>query len=492
MKSFNELPLSPQILQAIQELGYQEPSPIQAQALPLLLSRRTDFLGLAATGTGKTAAFSLPMLEQVDPQKRQVQCLVMCPTRELALQVTQQINLLGKYKGVKAQAIYGGASYRDQIDGLKRGASVVVGTPGRLVDHIRSGRLPLNTVTHLILDEADEMISMGFQEDLEKVLEATSNPERQIWLFSATMGREIRKVADKYLKSPVQVQINKSEVLPPNITQLYYVVRESDKPEILCKMIDMAEDFYGLIFCQTKSLVNDLTEYLTGRGYKTDCLHGDKDQKARERTMQAFRDHRIKVLVCTDVASRGLDVKDVTHVINYSIPRELESYVHRIGRTARGGQKGFAFSLVTPNQQRLVYRLEEITKSRMQQGTIPSRRQVGGKKVSQILPRFQAQKFSERATELLDDSWKTTLEKMTKEEIAGRFLAMMNSALFSEQEERPQLSAPKGPPLEGQRRSPDKRGFRRPPMKGVTFRRPKKTEKSWEPRGSQSGARSRP
>jgi ATP-dependent RNA helicase DeaD len=437
-----------------------------------LLGKATDFIGLAATGTGKTAAFSIPMLEQIHPEARTVKALILCPTRELALQVTGQINLLGKYKGMKAQAIYGGASYRDQIDGLKGGAQIVVGTPGRLVDHIERGTLKLENITHVILDEADEMISMGFKEDLETILGATDRQNSQIWLFSATMSRDVRKVADKYLDQPVHVQINKVEVLPSTITQLYYITRESDKPEILCKMIDVADDFYGIIFCQTKALVQDLATYLMERGYKVDSLHGDKDQKSRERTMQAFRDHRIKILVCTDVASRGLDVKDVTHVINYSIPRELDSYVHRIGRTARSGKNGFAMNLVTPSQQRLIYRLEEITKSRMQKGEIPSRKQVGTKRVSQILPKFQTQKFSEKASELLDDSWKALLLTMSKEEIAGRFLAMMNPALFNDHDEnRAKMPGPRPQMHQDFRKNDGRNNDRRDNRRGRDERR---------------------
>lgn len=431
MKSFSELNLSENLLKSIQELGFETPSAIQEQALPILLGEPTDFIGLAATGTGKTAAFSIPMLEQIDAGLRKVQALVMCPTRELAMQVSDQINKLAKHSKIKAQAIYGGASYSEQINGLKNGAQVVVGTPGRLVDHIERGTLVLDNVKHVILDEADEMISMGFKDELEAVLSAVNRDESQIWLFSATMSREVRRVADTYLQKPKMVQVNKTEVVPSTIKQLYYIARDSDKADILCKMIDVAESFYGIIFCQTKSLVTDLTSYLTDRGYKVDCLHGDKDQKARERTMQSFRDHKVKILVCTDVASRGLDVKDITHVINYSLPRELDSYVHRIGRTARSGKEGFAMSLVSPSQERLIYRIEEMTKSHMEQGVIPSRKQVGEKKVAQVLPKFQTQKFSERAVDLLDETWKALLEGMTKEEIAGRFLVMLNPALFS-------------------------------------------------------------
>lgn len=442
MNSFDELSLSAPLKKAIQEIGYTKPSPIQAQALPLLLAEPTDFIGLAGTGTGKTAAFSIPLLEQIDPTKKCVQGLIMCPTRELALQVCGQINLLGKFKGIKALPIYGGASYGDQIYGLREGAKIVVGTPGRLVDHLERKTLNLKGVKTIILDEADEMISMGFKEDLEVILNASDRDASQIWLFSATMSSDVRRVADTYLTKPKQVQVNRTEMLSTNVEQIYYPARESDKPEILSKIIDAAEDFYGLVFCQTKSLTTDLTHYLTSRGYKVDCLHGDKTQKDRERTMQAFRDRKISMLICTDVASRGLDVKDVTHVINYSIPRELDAYVHRIGRTARSGKAGIAISLVTPTQRNIIQRIEYMTKSRMTEGRIPTRRDIGAIKVSKVLSQFQEQKFYQRAMELLGAEWKAAIKDMSPEEIIGRFLNLLSPEVFEQQEKAKPLAVP--------------------------------------------------
>jgi ATP-dependent RNA helicase DeaD len=432
VESFNELELSPELMRAISELGYTKPSQIQAQALPILLGEPTDFLGLAATGTCKTAAFGIPLLEKIDPSIRTVQAVILCPTRELALQVSGQIMLLGKHKNIRSVAIYGGASYGDQIRGLKMGAQVVVGTPGRVCDHIDKGTLRLDQLHTVILDEADEMISMGFKEDLEKILDATPRDQSHIWLFSATMSREVRHVADDYLRKPEMVQVNRTEMLPDTVEQLYYPTSEHNKPEVLCKLIDAADDFYGLVFCQTKALVADLTQYLTDRGYSVDCLHGDKDQTQRERTMKSFRDRKVNMLVCTDVASRGLDVKDITHVINYSIPRELDNYVHRIGRTARSGKSGFAMSLVTPSHRVLIGRIEKMTKSRMKEGRIPTRKEIGVKKVSKILSRFQAQENFARAVELLDTSWKDALAAMSGEEIAARFLSLTFPEVFGD------------------------------------------------------------
>ncbi len=423
-------------MRSITDLGFETPSPIQAQALPILLGDPTDFIGLAATGTGKTAAFAIPLLERLDPSRKVVQAIILCPTRELALQVAGQIDLLGKHLGVKAVPIYGGSSFQDQIQGLRRGATVVVGTPGRVVDHMTRGTLNLENVECVILDEADEMISMGFKDELEAILEATPRETSNIWLFSATMSREVRRVADAYLRDPQQVQINRTEMLSSTVEQLYYLTHEGNKPEILCKLIDAADDFFGLVFCQTKSLVTDLTAFLKDRGYKVDCLHGDMDQNARERTMQSFRDRKATLLVCTDVASRGLDVKDVTHVINYSIPRELDSYVHRIGRTARSGKTGFAMSLVTPSHRVLIGRIEQMTKSKMREGKIPTRKEIGAKKVSKILEKFQEQTTFARALELMDSAWKSAIAEMSPEEIAARFLSLTFPEIFAEKAEK--------------------------------------------------------
>jgi ATP-dependent RNA helicase DeaD len=445
--SFDELKLLPAITKAIAELGYTTPSPVQAQALPILLGDATDFIGLAATGTGKTAAFAIPLLERIDPLARNVQAIILCPTRELAIQVAGQVELLGKYLGVKAATIYGGAGYGDQISALRRGAQVVVGTPGRVIDHLEKGTLDLSNVSLVILDEADEMISMGFKEEMESILsnipglneeiEVGEDDDRSanIWLFSATMSREVRNVSDQYLVEPARVEINKTEMLPENLEQSYFATSESNKPEVLCKIIDAADEFYGIIFCQTKSLVVDLTQYLAGRGYLVDCLHGDMDQKARERTMKNYRERKVMMLVCTDVASRGIDVKDITHVINYSIPREMDSYIHRIGRTARSGKQGYAMSLVTPSHRGLLGRIERVTKSRILEGRIPTRKEVGAKKIGAALEKLEGATNHARAMELVSPELRAKFAGMTVEEVVGRYLTVVMPETFSEQRE---------------------------------------------------------
>ena len=456
--TFEELNLLPALAKSIAELGFTTPSPIQAQALPILCGDATDFIGLAATGTGKTAAFAIPLLSKIDPLARVVQTIILCPTRELAIQVAGQVELLGKYLGVKAATIYGGAGYGDQIAALRRGAQVVVGTPGRVIDHLEKGTLDLTNVSVVILDEADEMISMGFKEEMESILAAIpglneeidigEDDDRQcnIWLFSATMSREVRNVSDQYLVEPARAEINRTEMLPENLEQIYYATAESNKPEVLCKIIDAAEEFYGIIFCQTKSLVVDLTQYLSGRGYAVDCLHGDMDQKARERTMNNYRQRKVTMLVCTDVAARGIDVKDITHVINYSIPREMDSYIHRIGRTARSGKKGYAMSLVTPSHRGLLGRIERVTKSRIVEGKIPTRKEIGLKKIGAALEKLETVKNPARAMELVSPELRAKFAGMTVEEIVGRYLSVMIPEAFAEREEKTAAKSEYAPP----------------------------------------------
>ena len=376
-------------MKAIVDLGYESPTPIQVETLPLLLKKNTDFLGLAATGTGKTAAFGIPLLENLDPSLKHVQGLILCPTRELAKQVAEQINLLARYKKSKALAIYGGSDYGGQLRALKEGVAIVVGTPGRIIDHLERGTLNFSKLSTVVLDEADEMISMGFRDEIETILETvTESHDMQTWLFSATMSKDVRKIADRFLTDPKQIQINKTEVVTSAVQQFFYQVREEEKPEIIGRLMDQVPQFYGLIFCQTKALVIELTQTLKHHGYAADCLHGDMEQNARERTMKAFKAKQVTVLVCTDVASRGIDVKELTHVINYSLPRELDLYVHRIGRTGRGGKEGIALSLVTPSHMGLVRKIEQMTQSRMTKLPVPQEKDVMILKADKALRKF--------------------------------------------------------------------------------------------------------
>jgi ATP-dependent RNA helicase DeaD len=456
--TFQSLPLRPELQQAIQDLGFEKPSPIQAQALPLLLETDTDFIGLAATGTGKTVAFTLPLLERINPSVRHTQAIILCPTRELCLQVSGQVDLLGKHMGIRSLAIYGGTGYDEQLRGLRQGATVVVGTPGRMIDHLERGTLKLGHVKIVVLDEADEMISMGFKEDMETILETVPQESSQTWLFSATMSPQVRKVADEFLQNPATVQVNRTERLSNTVQQIGYLTQEKNKPEVLCKLIDAADDFYGVIFCQMKSLVVDLTRYLNERGYKADSLHGDMSQAARESAMQAFRDKRLKILVCTDVASRGLDVKDITHVVNYSLPRELDLYVHRIGRTGRAGKAGIAMSLITPSHRHLANKIEKLLKTQLEKGEVPTRKEIGLKKIARELENFKAIEGMDKALELLDHNWKEAVANMTPQEVAARFLSEKFPWVFSTSFDRPQMQRTPRPEREGISDRDDRRG----------------------------------
>ncbi len=432
MENFSELNLSDPIAKAIAEMGYTKPTPVQAAVLPILLGPATDLLGMAATGTGKTAAYGLPLLERIDVTKRVTQGVVLCPTRELAIQVAEHINLMGKHKKVTALAIYGGAGYMEQLHGLKRGAYIIVATPGRLIDHIKRGTVKLDSVTHMIFDEADEMISMGFKDALEFILQQISTETCRRWMFSATMDTDLRRVADTYLRDAKTVQINRTEMLSGTVSQVYFTVEERNKAKGICRIIDMADDFYGLIFCQTKALVTDLTDYMKMRGYKVDCLHGDKNQREREYTLNLFKKKAVNILICSDVAARGLDVKDISHVINYSIPFEFDSYVHRIGRTGRSGKAGLAMSLIGYGQRHLISRIEAKTKTKMVQGRFPDQKEICAKKVAALLPKFNKSARHEKAALIIGDEWKAALETMTKEEIAARFIAQGNPEWFDD------------------------------------------------------------
>jgi ATP-dependent RNA helicase DeaD len=429
--TFKDFSLSPELFRAIEALGFENPTPIQIETLPLLLKGKTDFLGLASTGTGKTAAFAIPLLQSMDSTIPSVQALILCPTRELAKQVAEQINLLARFKNTKCLAIYGGSDYGGQLRALKEGVSIVVGTPGRVIDHLDRGTLKIQNLKTVVLDEADEMISMGFRDEIELILNKIENQKNlQKWMFSATMNHDIRKIADRFLHQPKQVAINKaSGGATSSVSQFYFPVHEDQKISLLENLIDSAADFHGLIFCQTKLLVEEITRQLKIDGYAAECLHGDMDQKAREKVMKAFKLKEVTVLVCTDVAARGIDVKDLSHVINFSLPRELENYVHRIGRTGRGGKMGIAWNLVNPSHMNLIPQIEKLTKIKMVRAAFPLEKDILKVKAGRELANFKNQtgldeSHSNLVNEILSEGeWKETLESMTKVEIVNRFLS---------------------------------------------------------------------
>ncbi|MFM1650894.1 DEAD/DEAH box helicase [Brevibacillus sp. B_LB10_24] len=381
MTNFTDFALHKSIMQSIHDMGFEEPSPIQAACIPRILTG-VDLIGQAQTGTGKTAAFGIPLIEKVTTANT-IQAIVLTPTRELAIQVSGELRRIAKYKRIRTLPIYGGQSISHQIRALKQGVQVVIGTPGRVLDHLRRKTLRLDNVTMLVLDEADEMLDMGFIEDIETII-SHLNEDRQTLLFSATMPAEIKRLATRYMKKPETVAVSREEVTAPLIEQVYYKMFERNKLDSLCRILDSEDVELGIIFCRTKRGVDELTEALQARGYLADGLHGDLSQAQRDKVMKAFREGTIEFLIATDVAARGIDVGNVTHVINYDIPQDPESYVHRIGRTGRAGRKGIAMTLVTPREMRQMMIIQKQTKAAIVSRNVPTLEEVAERKQEQL------------------------------------------------------------------------------------------------------------
>ncbi len=369
MEKFTDLGLSPAALEALRKKGFEEPTEIQCLTIPALLEDTHDLIAQAQTGTGKTAAFALPLLEKIKPSDKGVQAIILAPTRELVIQICEEINSLQKSSGLSVSPIYGGQSMELQLKRLKKGVSIVAGTPGRVLDHLRRGSLDLKSVRFFILDEADEMLNMGFIDDIESILEKTP-AEKRVCLFSATMPDRIKKLAEKYMGSYKHLK-TKTQLTVSLTDQIYFEVAARDKFEALCRIIDIEPMFYGLIFCRTRNDVDQLTHHLIERGYAADGLHGDISQAQRERILGKFRKQGISILVATDVAARGIDVDHLTHVINYSIPQNPEAYIHRIGRTGRAGRQGTAITFITPSEFRALGFIKRIAKADIRKATVP-------------------------------------------------------------------------------------------------------------------------
>lgn len=381
---FEELQIDDRILRAVTDMGFEEASPIQAKAIPVQMEG-LDIIGQAQTGTGKTAAFGIPLLQKIDPKNKKLQAIALCPTRELAIQVADEIRNLAKYMhGIKVLPIYGGQDIVRQIRGLKDGTQIIVGTPGRVMDHMRRKTIKFDQVHTVIMDEADEMLNMGFLEDMETILSQLPE-ERQTIMFSATMPDAIQKIAKTFQKDPQIVRVVKKELTVPKVTQYYYEVKPKTKVEVMCRLLDMYAPKLSVAFCNTKRQVDELVQELQGRGYFAEGLHGDLKQIQRDRVMNSFRNGRTEILVATDVAARGIDVDDVEAVFNYDIPQDEEYYVHRIGRTGRAGREGIAFSFVVGRD---VYKLRDIQrycKTKIVPQAIPSLDDITEIKAEKIL-----------------------------------------------------------------------------------------------------------
>lgn len=370
--SFSLYSLSETTLRAINDLGYIAPTEIQALALPKLLGEDRDFIGQAQTGTGKTLAFVLPLLEKINPKSRDIQALVLTPTRELAQQVCQEVEKLGKYSSLRTLAVYGGAPYEKQIKGIRYDKpQIIVGTPGRVIDLMDRGVLDFSHTRYLVLDEADEMLNMGFFDDVQLIV-SKAEERRALWMFSATMPKPILQMIAQHFDSPEIVHVEKRTLSNSDIEQQYFLVPSKNWEEAICRLIDSNPDLYGIVFCNTKQETWELTESLLTKGYLVEGLHGDMGQVQRERAMARFKSGRTRLLICTDVAARGIDVNNLSHVINYGLPRDTESYIHRIGRTGRAGMKGTAIALVDPRQMGMLRRVESFTRQKMIRGEFPS------------------------------------------------------------------------------------------------------------------------
>lgn len=382
--TFEEMCLDTRIMRAIAEMGFEQPSPIQAQSIPIAVEGK-DMIGQARTGTGKTASFGIPMLQRINPKDKSLQAIVLCPTRELAIQSANEIRKLAKFlHGIKVLPIYGGQEISKQIRSLKGGVQIVIGTPGRVMDHLRRHTLKPQTVDIVVLDEADEMLNMGFREDIETILGQLPE-ERQTMLFSATIPKPILEIAKRYLHEPEIVKVIQKELTVPKIEQYYYEVNPRKKNEVLSRLLDMYDPSLSLVFCNTKRKVDELVADLKGRGYFAEGLHGDMKQSQRDRVMNGFRNGRTDILVATDVAARGIDVDDVEAVFNYDVPQDDEYYVHRIGRTGRAGREGRAFTLVVGKE---IYKLKDIQrycKTKIRRQPIPSVNDVAAIKVEKLL-----------------------------------------------------------------------------------------------------------
>ncbi|MCT2287321.1 DEAD/DEAH box helicase [Corynebacterium sanguinis] len=425
---FEKLDLPDSVIAAVKKVGYERPSPIQAQTIPLLMQGR-DVVGLAQTGTGKTAAFALPVLSQIDPSLRHPQALVLAPTRELALQVADSFQSFADHLGkIQVLPIYGGQAYGIQLSGLRRGAQIIVGTPGRVIDHLEKGSLDISNLRFLVLDEADEMLNMGFQEDVERILEDTPNT-KQVALFSATMPNGIRKISKQYLNDPAEVTVKSETRTNTNITQRYLFTAHRNKLDAITRILEVTEFEAMIVFVRTKHETEELAEKLRARGFSAAAINGDIAQQQRERTVDQLRDGRLDILVATDVAARGLDVERISHVFNYDIPNDTESYVHRIGRTGRAGRTGEAILFVTPRERRMLRSIERVTNATIEEMELPTVDEVN---------ESRKLKFMDSITESLESKDQDVFKAMVREysntnnipmdDIAAALAAQANAA----------------------------------------------------------------
>jgi ATP-dependent RNA helicase DeaD len=423
MTTFNELGLNEQLLSAIQEMGFNNPTEIQQKAIPIFLQRESDLVALAQTGTGKTAAFGLPILHHLDVNDKSTQALIISPTRELCMQITNDLkNYSKQMRGVRIVAVYGGSSIMGQIKEIRQGAHIIVATPGRLIDLLDRKAMKIDQIQTVVLDEADEMLNMGFQEDMETILAQT--PEDKITgLFSATMPKEIRNIANKYLKESVEVSSGKKNTASADITHQYAVVQAKDKLAALKRIIDFNENFFGIIFCTTRIETQEISDAIVKAGYNADCLHGDLSQQQRDKVMGKFRKRTIKILCATDVAARGIDVNDITHVIHYHLPDDIENYTHRSGRTARAGKKGISIALLHIREAYKLHQIEKMAGVKFEKFMIPKGEEIITRKIENFVNDIVTLEYKDSLNMPIHADWSAPLLQMSHEELVERIIA---------------------------------------------------------------------
>ena len=420
--TFEELGLREEVLKSLKELGFEAPTPIQEQAIPHLMKDDCDFVGLAQTGTGKTAAFGLPLINSINTKSNRPQGLIICPTRELCLQITRDLEIFAKYVKCPVVSVYGGADIRRQMTQIKKGASIIVATPGRLLDLIKRKAIQLSEVQNVVLDEADEMLNMGFKEDIDDILETT--PEsKNVWLFSATMPKDVARIAKTYMTEPLEVSIGHKNQTNENIEHIYYVVKDRDRYEAVKRLIDFHPKIYGLIFCRTKHETGTVAEKLAREGYNAEPLHGDLTQPMRDRVMARFRSKELQILVATDVAARGIDVDDITHVINYNLPDDNENYTHRSGRTARAGKTGQSLVLITPKEGFKIKSIEKQMRTEFSQGQIPNAEEICEIQLMKLIQNTININVKEKDIEKFMPQILASFETMDKTEIIKKFVS---------------------------------------------------------------------
>ncbi len=462
MKTFEELGVSEEIRRAIEELGFEQPMPVQEAVIPYLLGNGNDVIALAQTGTGKTAAYGIPVLQKVDPTQKETQALILSPTRELCLQIADDLSDFSKYiDGLHVAAVYGGASIEMQSRQLRKGAQIIVATPGRLIDLMKRGVAKLNTVNNVVLDEADEMLNMGFSESINAIFEGVPS-DRNTLLFSATMSREIEKIAKSYLHDYKEIVVGSRNEGAEKVNHIYYMVHAKDKYLALKRIVDYYPSIFAIIFCRTKVETQEIADKLIRDGYNAEALHGDLSQQQRDLTMQKFRQHNVQFLVATDVAARGLDVDDLTHVINYGLPDDIESYTHRSGRTGRAGKKGTSISIIHTRERYKVKAIEKIIQKEFVDGTLPAAKDICSKQLYKVMDQILKVDVNEEEIEpFLKDIYRH-FEYIDKEDIIKKIISMTFNRFLEYYANAPEIEKPSGKrsDREGERGSRSSRGER--------------------------------